>query len=85
MSEEKINQLFEFVASTANAVKIATETAIPHTRDALFSNRPLPEGCSSSASMAVMELSGAKGRVDELTQLITQLEDEIFSKYSDKK
>jgi hypothetical protein len=85
MSDEKIKQLFEFVDSTGNAVKIATETALPHAKDVLFTNKPLPEGCPSRASMAVMELSGAKGRVDELMQLIKQLEDEIFSNYSEKK
>ncbi len=85
MSDQKIDQLLEWIESRASAVKIVTDTSIPIIKEILYKNKPLIDGCPSRASAAEFQLSAIKARVSEITELLNSLETELFAKYSDKK
>ncbi len=85
MQNEKIDNLFQFIESTANSIKILAETDLPQVKEVLYENTPLIEGCPSRASAAVFALRGIKERSDEIMELINTLETEIFDNYSDVK
>ena len=85
MANAEIDKLFGFIISTAESIKILAETDPPIIKEILYGNEPLVEGCPSRASAAEFQLRGLKGRVDEMTELLTSLEREIFAHYSDKK
>lgn len=82
---ERIDNLFQFISSTAGSIKILTETDLPQVKEVLYENTPLLEGCPSRASMAVFVLQGLQGRVGEITELLQSLEKEIWKDYGDKK
>jgi hypothetical protein len=85
VADAQIDKLCEFIHSTTESIKILGDTDLPQVRDALYGHDPIPEGCPSRAAFEEFCLRGLKGRVDEVTELIDQLEKEIFAKYSDKK
>ena len=85
MADEKIDDLFNFIYSTTESIKILGDMDLPQVKEAIYGNKPLPENCPSRASYAEFCLRGLKGRVEEATDLITELEKEIFAQYSDKK
>jgi len=61
------------------------DTDLPQVKEVIYENKPLPDGYPSRASMAELILRGLKRRVDEITELISMLEKEIWKQYGDKK
>jgi hypothetical protein len=45
MVNQKIENLFEFMGSTAGSIRILAETDLPQVRDAIEGTTPLPERC----------------------------------------
>lgn len=84
MSDEQIDKLCGFIHSTTESIKVLGDTDLPQVKDALYGSEPIPEGCPSRASFAEFCLRGLKERLEEATDLIDQLEKEIFGKYGSK-
>jgi hypothetical protein len=82
---KKIDDLFFPISSTAESIKILADTDLPQVKEVLYGNKPLLEGCPSRASMAVFVLRRLQGRVEEITELLGDLEKEIWAEYKDKK
>ena len=84
MADMKLEDLFFPVRSTAESIKILADTDLPQVKEALYGNKPLPEGCPSRASLGVFILRGIRGRVDEITELLDMLEKKIWEDYGGK-
>lgn len=80
-----IENLFEFISSTAESIKILADTDLPQVKEVLYENKPLLEGCPSRASMAMLVLRKLNGRVEEMTTLLNEFEKLIWTQYGDKK
>jgi hypothetical protein len=80
MSNKSIEDLFQFIKSTANSVKLLEETDIPQARDIIADKSPIPDGCPSKASAVEFTLRGIAGRADELQQLLSELVQEVAKK-----
>ena len=81
---DRIDNLFQFISSTAESIKILADTDLPQVKEVLYENKPLLEGCPSRASMAELILRKLKGRVEEITELLADLDKEIWAHYKDK-
>ena len=80
----KKEDLFVMISSTAQSVKILANTDLPQVKEILYEDKPLPEGCPSRASMAELILRGIKGRIEELTELLDDLDKQIWAGWKDK-
>lgn len=81
--DKKIENLFTFIESTAQSIKILSETELPIVKD-ILEGKENEGDMPSVASAAEFQLRGIKGRVGEITELLNSLEQEIFKQYSGK-
>lgn len=83
MANTEIDKLFGFIASTAESIKILSETDPPIIKEILDGTRPTE--APSRVSGAEFQLRALKGRTKEMTELLDSLTKEIYKQYSDMK
>jgi hypothetical protein len=78
--DQRLEDLFQFIESTANSIKVLEGTDMPQVRELIERTQGIPEGCPSLASAVEFYLRGIAGRTEELQDLIKTLIREVATK-----
>jgi hypothetical protein len=85
MEDKELEVLLEQLESWAASVGRQAAIMIPQVREAVESDKPLPENCPNKASMAVLILNQIGKPVSEVTGIMQMIREYLFEHYGDEK
>lgn len=85
MADEQLEILLEQLENYSKSVGRVAESMITQVREAMESNKPLPDSCPSKASMATLILDQIGKPVSEVTGIMQMIREHLFENYGDNK
>ena len=81
MKDQKLEDLFDKLQDWSKDFAKTTEAAIPGAKNAVESDGPLPAGCPSKASHALMQLREIENKMSEVTGIYEMISCHLLDNY----